>query len=62
MEQLQQYVFHYNPFTGNWHAIPRDKYVEYWSNPNTKGVLKSSQIKTLMELIVKGEKFIKNIK
>lgn len=62
MEELQQYVFHYNPFTETWYAIPRDKYTEYWSNANTKGVLKSSKINTLIELISKGDKFIKKIK
>ena len=62
MEQLQQYVFHFNPFNKNWYAIPRDKYTEYWSNSNAKGVLKSTEIKTLMELITRGEDFIKKIK
>lgn len=62
MEQLQQYVFHFNPFTSTWNAIPRDLYTDYWSNPKVKGVLRSSNIKTLIELITKGEDFIKKIK
>lgn len=62
MEELQQYVFHFNPFNKTWYAIPRDLYTEYWSNPNVKGVLKSSKINTLIELISKGDKFIKKIK
>ena len=62
MEQLQQYVFHYNPFNKTWHAIPRDKYTEYWSNSKTNGILRSSNIKTLIELVSKGEDFIKKIK
>jgi len=48
--------------TKNWSAIPRDKYQEYWSNPKTTTILKSSDIKTLIELIGKGEDFIKTIK
>jgi hypothetical protein len=46
----------------SWSAIPRDKYQQYWSDPNTPGILKSSNVKTLMELIGKGEDFIKTIK
>ena len=61
-ESLYNYVFHYNSMTKNWSAIPRDKYQEYWSNPKTAGILKSSDIKTLVELIGKGEDFIKTIK
>lgn len=62
MEELQQYVFHFNPFNKTWYAIPRDKYTDYWSDSNTKGVLKSSKIQTLIELISKGDTFIKKIK
>jgi hypothetical protein len=61
-ENVYNYVFHYNSMTKNWSAIPRDKYQEYWSNPNTPGILKSSNIKTLVELIGKGEDFVKSIK
>jgi hypothetical protein len=48
--------------TGFWYAIPRDNYLEYWSNSNDKKFMKSKDIKTLIELIYKGEKFIKTIK
>jgi hypothetical protein len=61
-ENVYNYVFHYNSMAKNWSAIPRDKYQEYWSNPNTAGILKSSNIKTLVELIGKGEDFVKSIK
>lgn len=60
MENLYNYVFHYS--NGIWNAIPRDKYNEYWSNPNMKEVLKSKNINVLTELINKGEEFIKSIK
>ena len=62
MEELQQYVFHYNPFKNTWNAIPRDKYVDYWNGYDGKEIIKSSNIKTLIELIGKGEEFIKKIK
>lgn len=62
MENLYDYLLHYNSFDNNWNAIPRDKVNEYWNNRNTEGVLKSKDIKTLIELITKGEEFIKKIK
>jgi hypothetical protein len=61
-ELVYNYVFHFNPMTGFWCAIPRDSYLEYWSNSNDKKFMKSKDIKTLIELIYKGEKFIKTIK
>lgn len=62
MENLYMYVLHFNPYNGLWNAIPRDKYNEYWNDINTKGVLSSKKIETLIELITKGEDFIKKIK
>ena len=62
LELVYNYVFHFNPMTGFWSAIPRDNYLEYWSNSNDKKFIKSKDIKTLIELIYKGEKFIKTIK
>lgn len=59
--QMHNYVFHYNPFNETWNAIPRDNYHEYWDNPSIKEVLKSKDIKVLIELINKGEDFIKSI-
>jgi hypothetical protein len=62
MEQLYNYVFHYNHFTGLWSAIPRSKYQSYWDNQKDKEILQSKELKTLMELITKGDDFIKSIK
>ena len=62
MENLYNYVIHYNSFTKMWNAIPRDKYNSYWSNRKVKGVLSSKKINTLIELIVRGEEFINSIK
>ena len=61
-EAIYNYMFHYNPMTKNWYAIPRDKYVNYWSGTKDKSILHSTNIKTLVELIGRGEKFIKSIK
>ena len=62
MENLYMYVLHFNPYTNVWNAIPRDKYNEYWNDINTKGVLSSKKVETLIELITKGDEFIKSIK
>lgn len=61
MNNMYNYVFHYNSFNQIWSAIPRSKYSEYWNNPDMKDVLKSKDIKVLIELINKGEDFIKSI-
>ena len=61
MEKLYDYLLHYNSFTGLWNAIPRDKINDYWNNIETEGVLKSKNVKTLIELITKGDDFIKTI-
>ena len=61
-EVIFNYVFHYNPMNKVWIAIPRDHYVEYWSNSRDKKYIRSSDIKTLITLIQKGDEFIKKIK
>jgi hypothetical protein len=61
MENLYDYLLHYNHFDKLWSAIPRDQYNAYWSNRKVEGVIKSKNIKTLIELITRGEEFIKTI-
>jgi hypothetical protein len=60
---IHNYVFHYNTFNKTWNAFPRESYLEYWSNPveSVKGVLRSKDIDTLIELIDKGESFINSL-
>jgi len=62
MEKLYDYLLHYSSFTGLWNAIPREKINDYWNNIETEGVLKSKNVKTIIELITKGDDFIKKIK
>lgn len=62
MENLYDYVFHYNHFKKIWSAIPRESYNEYWSNEKAENVISSKKIETLIELIIKGKKFINSIK
>jgi hypothetical protein len=56
MSRLYDWVFHYNHFTELWHAVPREMYNRYWDNDDIKGVLKSKDINTLIEIITKGIK------
>jgi hypothetical protein len=53
MSKLYDWVFHFNHFNGLWSAIPRDVYNKYWDNDDVKGVLKSKDINTLIEMIVR---------
>ena len=48
---LHDWVFHYNTFSGAWAAIPRELYQAYWSDYNLKGVLRSTEINTLLTII-----------
>lgn len=61
MENLYDYLLHYNHFDKIWNAIPRDKVNDYWNNRNIEGVLRSKNIKTLIEIITRGDDFIKSI-
>ena len=61
MENLYSYVFHFNPYSEIWSAIPRDLYNDYWSNANLPGVLRSKDMKTLIELVNRGQEFINEI-
>ena len=65
-EHLQNWVFNFNPYTQTWAAIPRSEYRNYWSDFNMKGVYKSKNINTLIEVIVQSkgnqEEILKMIK
>lgn len=62
MENLYNYVFHYNNFTGLWSAIPRESYNSYWDDSDSEGVIQSKEINVLIDLIERGDEFIKSIK
>lgn len=57
---LVNWVFHFNPYSNTWVAIPRDKYNEYWDNYNHPDILRSSNINTLLELLhrSKGDRLL----
>lgn len=54
MEKLYNYIFHYNNFTEQWAAIPREKYNEYWNNKDERvntGILYAKDHSTLVEFL-----------
>jgi hypothetical protein len=63
MDNVYNYVFHFNPLLKVWTAIPRDEYLQYWNRSikDVDGVLRSKDIKTLVELVDKGEEFLKTL-
>lgn len=52
---LYDFVFHYNIYTNLWAAIPRELYTKYWEDYSNPGILRSSKLETLIELILKTE-------
>jgi hypothetical protein len=54
-ENLYNWVFHFNPYTKQWAAIPRDLYNQYWDDCDLEGVVKSSKLSTLLEIIEKTD-------
>lgn len=61
-DKIYDWVFHYNIYTNIWNAIPREKYSEYWNDNKVDGVISSKKIETLIEIINRGDEFIKSIK
>jgi hypothetical protein len=62
MEHLQNWVFHYNTYTSQWAAIPRDLYNEYWSDYSIPEILRSSNIETLISLVSKHKGDVDKLK
>jgi len=60
MEELHNWLFHYNPYTESWAAFKRDDLVAYFNGDMTK-VLKSKSQKTLEGLITYHNGDIKKI-
>lgn len=54
-ECFYNWVFHFNPYTKEWAAIPRELYNDYWSNYQLDGIIRSKSFSTLQEIIQKTE-------
>lgn len=54
MNNLYNWIFHFNPITNKWNAVKRENYNELFSG-NSGNVLKSDDINTLIYLIKKTD-------
>ncbi len=62
-DDIYDYVFHFNIYTKQWAAIHREDYHTHLNGLPTKHrVIRSSSINTCIELVHRGEDFVKNIK
>ena len=55
-EQLFMYdwLFHFNPYTGSWNAIPRELYVQYINEGyELANVLRAKHLNVLLDLLHK---------
>jgi len=52
---LEDWVFHFNSFTGEWAAIPRTEYTDYWNNYKNPKILRSKSLDTLLALLHKSK-------
>jgi len=52
LDKLYDYLFHYNSFESTWYAFKRDDKEKYFNGELDKNnLLKSKEIKTLLEVI-----------
>ena len=58
---LYDWLFHYNPFTKLWCATTRSNKDLLFNNEKSPNVIKSSNINTLIEIIVMGKGDINTI-
>lgn len=56
-DYLYNWFFHFNPYTGDWNAIPVEQKVNYLSDFKCDNVVKSKSFPTLLEIlqITKGD-------
>lgn len=59
--ELYDYFFHFNPYRQLWSAVPRNSMMDYVNGIPNEQVLTSSKIETLIEIVSRGEEFIKSI-
>ncbi len=55
MSYLYDWTFHYNHYTKQWAAVPRDVYNQYWDKYDLPGIIRSSKLETLLELLHKSK-------
>lgn len=61
MKYLHDWVFHFNSYAQEWAAIPREMYNTYWSDRDAKGIIRSNELNTLLEMLHKTDGDISKI-
>lgn len=59
---LYDWLFHCNPYTNLWSAVQRDNFNELFNDVSSDKVLRSSNINTLTQLIMKYDGDIDKIR
>lgn len=52
---MNDWLFHYNPYTKQWAAFPRESYQLYWSQYKHASILRSRHLNTLVDLLHKSK-------
>jgi len=56
-EILQDYLFHYNPYTGKWNGFTRDNLIKYFGpNPKEAKVIEGASTSEIIQKIMGGNK------
>lgn len=50
-DYMTDWLFHFNPYTQLWNAIPRNVYNQYWDNSQHHLVLRSKHLNTLLDML-----------
>lgn len=62
MDNLQEWVFHYNIYTKKWEAVKRDNYNDLFCDQTSPHIIRSSRILTLVDIISKTDGDLDQIK
>lgn len=53
-EYLYNWIFAFNPHTGNWRACTRDQYLDFFNKPEGE-FISSSKIEAIEQIIIRAE-------
>ena len=50
-ESINNWVFHFNPYTQKWYGIHRDDYLQYWNDRDAGNFLEGDTIAAIVAQI-----------
>jgi hypothetical protein len=50
-ENINNWVFHFNPYTQKWNGIHRDNYLQYWNDRDAQVSLEGDSIEAIIAQI-----------